>query len=443
MSDDRKKKKLHSKLKRLALEARKRMLKDGLALEKEVIKLLQETQKEIVHLLAQEDDEVTPYQAWRLNKLKKEIDKIIYGSKEQEGFNKKLNNLLKEQIQKQKANAEKHTEELAKLIQKEFPDAVPVATSLFKVPTETVKFLTTYALTFSDKLSDDLVNAIKKELSLGILQGESIPKIARRIAKLPLPSNKVFRDSYSRVVAIARPETARAYTQSNLTIWQKMGVTEIKWLCGKSPCPKCEARCERIFKREVANDIPMHPHCTCVAVREETKNTDLVSKEEREFSKRKTRDIKKCSTIFSMARRETLEWQSEKEFEKKLQKHLSEFFKVKWENLTEESKQKYKKKLQELVRDTILKASRVFYFDDIEGPGKYLFVKFKTGSLAIIDAETLKVRTFFKPGEEFGSTPMERVLNYVKEQEEMLKRAGKSKGIEKEVRRLGDGKGKP
>ncbi|MEO2069422.1 MAG: hypothetical protein ABGX27_07955 [Desulfurobacteriaceae bacterium] len=441
MSDDREKN-LHNKLKRLALEARKRMLKDGLALEKEVIKLLQETQKEIVHLLAQEDDEVTPYQVWRLNKLKKEIDKIIYGSKRQEGFNKKLNNLLKEQIQKQKANAEKHTEELAKLIQKEFSDAVPVSTSLFKVPTETVKFLTTYALTFSDKLSDDLVNAIKRELSLGILQGESIPKIARRIAKLPLHSNKVFRDLYSRAVAIARTETARAYTQSNLAIWQKMEVTEIKWLCGKTPCPKCEARCGRIFKREVANDIPLHPHCTCVAVPVATKNADLVSKEEREFSKRKTKDIKKCSTIFSMARRETLEWQSEKEFEKKLQKHLPKFFKVKWENLTEESRQKYRKKLQELLRDTILKASRIFYFDDIRGSGKYFFVRYKTGTIAIIDAETLNIRTFFKVTHEKGSTPMEQCINYVNKQVERVEEYNRQHSSKLEFRKLGDGKGK-
>ncbi|RUM50074.1 MAG: hypothetical protein DSY47_02585, partial [Hydrogenothermus sp.] len=73
----------------------------------------------------------------------------------------------------------------------------------------------------------------------------------------------------------------------------------------------------------------------------------------------------------------------------------------------------------------------------LKDTGKYMFVKYKTGTIAIIDRDTLKIRTFFKVDKK-GSTNKERVLNYIQEQKKLLeKHIGNKTFME-----LGDGEGK-
>ena len=296
-------------------------------------------------------------------------------------------------------------------------------------------------MVFSDNLSKDLIGKIKRQISLGMLQGESVYKIARRIAKTPLPSNEVFRDVYDRTLTIARTETARAYTYGSLHYYKKMGINRVKWLCGKTPCPKCQARCGIIYEADVGGDIPLHPNCTCAIAPAQIGKKPIVSEKEIQFSKEKKRHIKNTRKVLKDVRKGKLpQWIKSEREEEKLKKHLPKIFSVHWENLREDRKSYYKEKFYDVLRETLQNPSRVFYSDDagIKNTGKYYFVRYKTGTIAIVDKDTLKLRTFFKVTKYPSGTNKEKVLNYIQEQKNKLEEhAGNKTFME-----LGDGEGK-
>ena len=440
-------------IQRKAREAKKKLLRSGNKYAKEYVKLLEESQKEISQKLLNQEE--TPYQNWRLQNLLKEIEKDIQNTFEKpsktlmkkiaEESLQEVSQSLKEAFQE---IAEKAKEEDISQIKETFNEVfkqsakdLQIKESFFLIPKEAVQFLTAYSMVFSDNLSKDLIGKIKKQISLGMLQGESVYKIARRIAKTPLPSNEVFRDVYDRALTIARTETARAYTYGSLHYYKKMGISRVKWLCGKTPCPKCQARCGIIYEADVGGDIPLHPNCTCAISPAQIGRKPIVSEKEIQFSKEKKRHIKNTRKVLKNVRKGKLPgWLEEELEEEKLKKHVKKIFGVHWENLREDRKTYYKEKFYDILRETLQNPSKVFYFDDagLKNTGKYYFVKYKTGTIAMVDRDTLKLRTFFKVDKEKGSTNKERVLNYIQEQKDLLRN---HKG-NKIFLELGDGEGK-
>ena len=440
-------------IQRKAREAKKKLLRSGNKYAREYVKLLEEVQKEISQKLLNQEE--TPYQNWRLQNLLKEIEKDI-----QNTFEKPSKTLMKkiaeESLQEVSQSLKEAFEEIAQKVKKEEVSEIKetfkevfkqsakdlqIKESFFLLPREAVQFLTAYSMVFSDNLSKDLIGRIKKQISLGMLQGESVYKIARRIAKTPLPSNEVFRDVYDRALTIARTETARAYTYGSLHYYRKMGISRVKWLCGKTPCPKCQARCGIIYEADVGGDIPLHPNCTCAIAPAQIGRKPIVSEKEIQFSKEKKKHIKNTRKVLKNVRKGKLPgWLEEELEEEKLKKHVKKIFGVHWENLREDRKTYYKEKFYDILRETLQNPSRVFYFDDVglKDTGKYYFVKYKTGTIAMVDRDTLKLRTFFKVDKEKGSTNKERVLNYIQEQKDLLRN---HKG-NKIFLELGDGEGK-
>ncbi|SNZ08220.1 Phage Mu protein F like protein [Persephonella hydrogeniphila] len=440
-------------IQRKAREAKKKLLRSGNQYAKEYVKLLEEAQKEISQKLLNQEE--TPYQNWRLQNLLKEIEKSIQTTLEkpskdlmkkiaEESLQEISNTLRKafeEIAEKAKKEETKEIKETFKEVFKQSAQSLQIKESFFLIPKEAVEFLTAYSMVFSDNLAKDLISKIKKQISLGMLQGESVYKIARRIAKTPLPSNEVFRDVYDRALTIARTETARAYTYGSLHYYKKLGVTKVKWLCGGNPCPKCQARCNIIYEAEVGGDIPLHPNCTCAISPADVDGKPIVSEKEIQFSKEKKKHIRNTRKILKNVHKDKLpQWIKAEKEEIKLEKHLPNIFGVHWENLREDRKVYYKEKFYQILKETLENPSRVFYFDDtgLKNTGKYMFVKYKTGTIAIIDKDTLKIRTFFKVDKEKGSTNKERVLNYIQEQKALLeKHIGNKIFME-----LGDGEGK-
>ncbi|HIQ50292.1 MAG TPA: hypothetical protein EYH56_03820 [Nanoarchaeota archaeon] len=440
-------------IQRKAKEAKKKLLKNGNRYAKEYVKLLEEAQKEISQKLLNQEE--TPYQNWRLQNLLKEIEKEIQNILEKpskdlmkriaEESLQEVSSTLKESFEE---IAEKASEEDISQIKETFEEVFKQSTkdlqineSFFLIPKEAVSFLTAYSMVFSDNLSKDLINKIKKHISLGMLHGESVYKIARRIARTPLPSNEVFRDVYDRALTIARTETARAYTYGSLHYYKKMGITRVKWLCGKTPCPKCQARCGIIYEAEVGGDIPLHPNCTCAISPAQIGRKPVVSEKELQFSKEKKKHIKNTRKVLKDIRKGKIpQWIKEEDEEKKLSKHVKNLFGVQWENIREDRKQLYKEKFYTLLKETLQNQSRVFYFDDVglKNSGKYYFVKYKTGTVAIVDRDTLKLRTFFKITKYKAGTNKEKILNYIQEQKEILEKHEGNKSFME----LGDGEGK-
>ncbi|WP_457642203.1 hypothetical protein [Persephonella sp.] len=440
-------------IQRKAREAKKKLLRSGNKYAKEYVKLLEEVQKEISQKLLNQEE--TPYQNWRLQNLLKEIEKDIQNilEKPSKGLMKKIaeeslqevSQSLKESFQEiaEKANEEdiSQIKETFKEVFKQSAQNLQIKESFFLIPKEAIEFLTVYSMVFSDNLSKDLIGKIKKQISLGMLQGESVYKIARRIAKTPLPSNEVFRDVYDRALTIARTETARAYTYGSLHYYKKLGVTKIQWLCGVSPCPKCQARCGIIYEVDVGGDIPLHPNCTCAISPAFSGDKPIVSEKEIQFSKEKKRHIKNTRKVLKDVRKNKIpSWVKKQTEEEKLEKHLPNLFGVSWKNLREDRKVYYKEKFYKVLKETLENPNRVYYFDDTgnKSTGKYMFTKYKTGTIAIIDRDSLKIRTFFKVDKEKGSTNKERVINYIQEQKIKLEKHIGSKTFME----LGDGEGK-
>ncbi len=436
-----------------AREAKKKLLRSGNKYAKEYVKLLEEAQKEISQKLLNQEE--TPYQNWRLQNLLKEIEKDIQNTLEKpsqhlmkkiaEESLSEISQSLKEAFEEiaEKASEEEIPEvkETFKEVFKQSAKDLQIKESFFLIPKEAVNFLTAYSMVFSDNLSKDLINKIKKRISLGMLQGESVYKIARRIAKTPLPSNEVFKDVYDRALTIARTETARAYTYGSLHYYKKMGINKVKWLCGKTPCPKCQARCGIIYEADVGGDIPLHPNCTCAISPAQIGEKPIVSEKEIQFSKEKKRHIKNTRKILKDVRKNKIpSWVKKQTEEEKLEKHIPNLFGVSWKNLREDRKAYYKEKFDKVLKETLKNPNRVYYFDDTgnKNTGKYMFTKYKTGTIAIIDRDSLKIRTFFKVDKEKGSTNKERVINYIQEQKIKLEKHIGSKTFME----LGDGEGK-
>ncbi len=434
-------------------EAKKKLLRSGNKYAREYVKLLEEIQKEISQKLLNQEE--TPYQNWRLQNLLKEIEKDVQNTLEKpsqhlmkkiaEESLQEISSTLREAFEEivEKASEEEISQikETFKEVFKQSAQSLQIKESFFLIPKEAVEFLTAYSMVFSDNLSKDLISKIKKQISLGMLQGESVYKIARRIAKTPLPSNEVFRDVYDRALTIARTETARAYTYGSLHYYKKMGITRVKWLCGKTPCPKCQARCGIIYEADVGGDIPLHPNCTCAISPAQIGRKPIVSEKEIQFSKEKKKHIKNTRKILKDVRKGKLpQWMYEEDEEKKLSKHVKKIFGVNWENLREDRRKFYKEKFYNMLKETLENPSRVFYFDDtgLKTSGKYYFVKYKTGTIAIVDKDTLKLRTFFKVTKYKSGSNKEKVLNYIQEQKGKLeKHTGRKTFME-----LGDGEGK-
>lgn len=96
-------------------------------------------------------------------------------------------------------------------------------------------------------------------------QGWSIDDLAKAIR------DKGVTDSKSRSEAIARTESATAYTKGSILAYQESGVVDsLEWLVSDDPCPICQGLDGQTVKLGDLFDgdfdgPPAHPNCTCAA----------------------------------------------------------------------------------------------------------------------------------------------------------------------------------
>lgn len=108
-------------------------------------------------------------------------------------------------------------------------------------------------------ITDEMSKRIVQELSEGILQGEGMDKLGKRL------NNAIDTIGITRAVMLARTETMSAVNQATMSRYHKAGVTQVEWIAGADNrcCDQCLGYNGKTFDMDKVPAIPVHPNCRC------------------------------------------------------------------------------------------------------------------------------------------------------------------------------------
>ncbi len=107
------------------------------------------------------------------------------------------------------------------------------------------------------QVSETTKEEIRDLVSQQAKEGWSTERLADKIRMLG------FDHADSRAKAVARTESATAYTQGSLIAYQEIGLQEVVWLASANSCPTCTALNGKKIKIADGPFPPKHPYCTC------------------------------------------------------------------------------------------------------------------------------------------------------------------------------------
>jgi len=134
-----------------------------------------------------------------------------------------------------------------------------------------VDFLANYELQLLGDVSTELASGIKRTITQGVLEGKSIPEVARDIGKVvedPEAFKKagktVVKTDQQRATLIARTETLRAHNEGRKVFYREAGVKKVKWITAhdERTCPECAPKDGKVFNLEDDPGV-LHPGCRC------------------------------------------------------------------------------------------------------------------------------------------------------------------------------------
>ena len=131
-----------------------------------------------------------------------------------------------------------------------------------------LQHLLTYDMGLIQKLTDDTRKDIANEIFKGVLNGESIPKIAKRIKDIPnfKPLEGTKLTANQRAMLIARTETMRAKNTGLLNSYKQYNVEYVDVMPAIDACDACKdfAKIHNpIPLNDVKGFLPLHPRCRC------------------------------------------------------------------------------------------------------------------------------------------------------------------------------------
>lgn len=111
-------------------------------------------------------------------------------------------------------------------------------------------------------VTDEMGKQIIASLTEGLMGGEGIPKLARRIAE------RVDAIGRTRATAIARTETMYCVNEGSKIRYAQAGVTKIRILAGldERVCEQCESEHGKVYDIDSAPTLPYHVACRCTTV---------------------------------------------------------------------------------------------------------------------------------------------------------------------------------
>jgi len=114
-------------------------------------------------------------------------------------------------------------------------------------------------LTALEGITDDINAAIVREVSEGLIKGDSIRQVSDRLATITdMAEDRAYR--------IARFETMFALNQGTIQRYYQVGVSEVEWITGGDDghtCDECLDLDGQIFPIDNIPDCPLHVNCRC------------------------------------------------------------------------------------------------------------------------------------------------------------------------------------
>lgn len=114
-------------------------------------------------------------------------------------------------------------------------------------------------------LTEETKKGIISELTEGMIKGEGIDDLVKRISKYvdSSPGN-----GQSRAERIARTEVMYALNRGALSRYGRDGIQKVEWLAGPDDrcCPTCIDNNGERFDISEAPGLPIHPNCRCTWV---------------------------------------------------------------------------------------------------------------------------------------------------------------------------------
>ena len=110
-------------------------------------------------------------------------------------------------------------------------------------------------------ITDDMSKKISSELSEGILKGEDMRRLSKRITEstnIPIERARVM----------ARTETMYAFNTAANEEYKAYGVGKVEWVAAldERMCDICGKYHGKIYPIDEAPDAPAHPNCRCVKI---------------------------------------------------------------------------------------------------------------------------------------------------------------------------------
>lgn len=135
----------------------------------------------------------------------------------------------------------------------------------FNLPVEqsTLKALQSRNLAAFDKITNEMDGTIKREITDGLLKGESIDQMAKRL------TDSIDNVGIVRARAMARTETAYAVNQGTITEYKNAGIEKMEWLTAhdERTCPTCRPLNGKIVPDQTDGYYPpRHVNCRCCLV---------------------------------------------------------------------------------------------------------------------------------------------------------------------------------
>jgi SPP1 gp7 family putative phage head morphogenesis protein len=102
---------------------------------------------------------------------------------------------------------------------------------------------------------------IKREITAGFKNGETVTQIANRLGKITEMSK-------SKAITIARTETLAAGNAAATERYKTMGIERVEWIAAldDAVCPECEDLHGQMFDIGDTPDLPVHPNCRCTTI---------------------------------------------------------------------------------------------------------------------------------------------------------------------------------
>jgi len=199
--------------------------------------------------------EIPAYETWRLTALEADIDRVIAAAQW------RVVRAVQDHVARSAAAGDRYAAAALGL-------GATVAGSFGVVNVGALAHLVSYQYGLIRGITDQVKSEIKRQLLQGVLQGESIPKIAQRLVKGTALERGVWSTVETRAEVIARTETMRAYTQAARWQYQRYGVKRVVWLTGRDErvCEWCAPLDGQLFPVDglPGGGPPLHPRCRCM-----------------------------------------------------------------------------------------------------------------------------------------------------------------------------------